>query len=135
MRTSRHSAGLHFISYYSEQHNWTLTFKKEGICIMKSDSYGAPILTEKERNRQIRKEAAVSMILYVAFFLWWYITGYGLGGGDPKDYTYVMGLPMWFFLSCIVGYVGFCIASVIIVKKIFKNFSLEETSDGGDTDE
>ena len=28
---------------------------------MKSDSYGAPILTEKERNRQIRKEAAVSM--------------------------------------------------------------------------
>ncbi|MCI2062032.1 MAG: YhdT family protein [Eubacteriaceae bacterium] len=102
---------------------------------MKSDSYGAPILTEKERSRQIRKEAAVSMILYAAFFLWWYFTGYGLGGGDPKDYTFIMGLPMWFFLSCIVGYVGFCIASVIIVKKVFKNFSLEETADGGDTDE
>ena len=108
---------------------------------MKKDSYGAPILTEKERSRQIRKEAAVSMILYVAFFLWWYFTGYGLGSGDPKKYTYIMGLPMWFFLSCIVGYVGFCIASVIIVKKVFKNFSLEEseedslTGDGGDMNE
>lgn len=109
---------------------------------MRSDSYGAPIITERDWNRQIRKEAIVSIVLYIAFFLWWYITGYGLGSGDPKNYTYIMGLPMWFFLSCIVGYVGFCVVSVIVVKKLFKNFSLEETLDdqetepiGGDTDE
>lgn len=98
---------------------------------MKKDLYGAPILTEKERNRQIRKEAMVSFGLYFAFFCWWYITGYGLGSGDPKKYSYIMGLPLWFFLSCIVGYVGFCIATVVIVRKVFKNFSLEETL--GDT--
>ncbi|NLD11520.1 YhdT family protein [Aminicella lysinilytica] len=96
---------------------------------MKKDSYGAPILTEKERAHQIKKEATISMIMYAAFFLWWYFTGYGLGSGDPKDYTYIFGLPMWFFLSCIVGYVGFCVATIIVVKKVFKNFSLEESLD------
>jgi len=96
---------------------------------MKKDVYGAPVLYEKDRSRQIRKEAAVSLGLYGAFFIWWYFTGYGLGSGDPKDYTYVLGLPLWFFLSCIVGYVGFCAATIIVVKKLFKNFSLEETLD------
>ncbi len=88
-----------------------------------------PKLTEKERNRQIRKEAIISMILYVAFFIWWYVTGYGLAGGDPADYTYVMGLPLWFFLSCIVGYVLFSVASIIVVKMFFKDFDLEETEE------
>ncbi len=88
-----------------------------------------PKLTEKERNLQIRKEATYSWILYVAFFLWWYLTGYGIGGGDPANYTYVMGLPMWFFLSSVVGYVGFCIAAVIVVKTMFKDFDLDEVTE------
>ena len=32
-------------------------------------------MSEKEKNRQIRKEAIVSVILYAAFFIWWYFTG------------------------------------------------------------
>lgn len=96
---------------------------------MRKDLYGAPVISEKRRSNQIRKEALTSMILYASFFLWWYFTGYGLGSIDPKDYTFIFGLPLWFFLSCIVGYIGFAIISIIIVKKVFKNFSLEETSD------
>lgn len=87
-----------------------------------------PKLTEKARNIQIRKEALISLALYVAFFLWWYFTGYGLAG-DGTSYTYVMGLPMWFFLSSVVGYVLFCIAVILVVKFCFKNFSLDETED------
>lgn len=92
------------------------------------------ITTEFDKNRQIKKEAIISIILYVCFFLWWYFTGYGIAeGGTPKTYTYVMGLPMWFFLSCVVGYVLFCTASVIVVKVFFKNFELgEETEEGGE---
>ena len=87
------------------------------------------IKTEFEKNRQIKKEAIASIVLYVVFFLWWYITGYGIAGtGTPETYTYVMGLPMWFFLSCVVGYVLFCIASVVVVKKVFKDFDLGEES-------
>ena len=38
----------------------------------------APKLTEKEKNQQIKKEALISAGLYIAFFIWWYFTGYGI---------------------------------------------------------
>lgn len=84
-----------------------------------------PKLTEKERNFQIKKEAFISIGLYVAFFLWWYFAGYGLAEAS-EEFIYIMGLPLWFFLSSVVGYVLFCIAVIIVVKKFFKDFSLDE---------
>ncbi|MGF6376587.1 putative membrane protein YhdT [Clostridiales Family XIII bacterium PM5-7] len=85
----------------------------------------APILTEKQKNQQIKREALISLGLYVLFFIWWYFTGYGIAEkGTPETYTYVMGLPLWFFLSCIVGYILFSIATIIVVKLCFKNFDL-----------
>ena len=65
-------------------------------------------LTKEKKNRQISKEVKISVVLYVCFFLWWYFTGYGFAGLSSKANTIVMGLPLWFFLSCIVGYVLFC---------------------------
>lgn len=88
-----------------------------------------PKLTEKEQNIQIKKEAVISIMLYVVFFIWWYATGYGLSAGDPADYQYVLGLPMWFFMSCVVGYVLFSAATILVVKLLFKNFDLDETAD------
>ena len=71
------------------------------------------------------KEAIVSVILYAAFFIWWYFTGYGIAEkGTTETYTYVFGLPMWFFLSCVVGYALFVAATIIVVKCFFKNFEL-----------
>lgn len=82
-------------------------------------------MSEKEKNRQIQKEAIVSVILYAAFFIWWYFTGYGIAEkGTTETYTYVFGLPMWFFLSCVVGYALFVAATIIVVKCFFKNFEL-----------
>ncbi len=82
-------------------------------------------MSEKEKNRQIRKEAIVSVILYAAFFIWWYFTGYGIAEkGTTETYTYVFGLPMWFFLSCVVGYALFVVATIIVVKCFFKDFEL-----------
>lgn len=91
------------------------------------------IVTEAEKDLQIRKEAIASIVLYVSFFIWWYATGYGLAAtGTPETYTYVLGLPMWFFLSCIVGYVLFCIASILVVGLVFKDFDLgEEAAEEG----
>ncbi len=87
----------------------------------------SPNLTEKEKHRQIKKEALISAGLYAAFFIWWYFTGYGIAErGTPETYTYVLGLPMWFFLSCIMGYVLFSIAAIVVVKKLFKDFDLGE---------
>ncbi len=32
---------------------------------------------------------------------------------------------MWFFLSSVVGYLLFSLASIVVVKMVFRNFSLE----------
>ncbi|MBR0596710.1 YhdT family protein [Sinanaerobacter chloroacetimidivorans] len=83
-------------------------------------------LSEKDRNRQMNKEALWSIGLYVVFFLWWYFTGYGIGEAtSPADYTYVMGLPLWFFLSCVMGWVLTSVGVIILVKVIFKDFDLD----------
>ena len=83
-------------------------------------------LSEKERNHQMNKEALWSMALYALFFLWWYFTGYGIGEAtSPAEYTYVFGLPMWFFLSCVVGWILTSVAVVFLVKVVFKDFDLD----------
>lgn len=80
----------------------------------------------KERAEQISKETKISVALYFAYFLWWFITGYGFAKGDPREYTMVFGLPLWFFLSSVVGYVLFSIATIFTVKTFFKEVPLEE---------
>lgn len=78
------------------------------------------------RRAQLRKETTISILLYAAYFLWWYFTGYGLADGDSNHYSYIMGLPLWFFLSCIVGYLWFCVATVFVTKVVFQNISLDD---------
>lgn len=79
-------------------------------------------MTEQEIEEQVVKETKISVIMYAMFFLWWIITGYGLSGVD----IYIAGLPLWFVLSCCVGIPAFCIATIIVVKKCFKNFDLDQ---------
>jgi uncharacterized membrane protein YhdT len=38
-------------------------------------------------------------------------------------------MPLWFFLSSVVGYVLFSVATIIVVKTCFRNFDLDETAD------
>lgn len=83
-------------------------------------------LSEKDRNHQMNKEALWSMALYALFFLWWYFTGYGIGEATPpSEYTFVFGLPMWFFLSCVVGWILTSVGVILLVKFVFKNFDLD----------
>ncbi|RVU54882.1 YhdT family protein [Anaerosphaera multitolerans] len=84
------------------------------------------IRSNEEKNKQIIKETKVSLLLYLLYFLWWYFTGYGLSKGNPENYTYILGLPLWFFLSSIVGYVLFVIAIIVVTRLFFKNFNLED---------
>ena len=89
-----------------------------------------PALTEKEKHLRMNREAKISLLLYGAFFIWWYATGYGLAGGDPADYVFIFGLPVWFFLSCVVGWLLFSLAAFFVVKVFFTDFDL-----GADADE
>lgn len=53
------------------------------------------------RYAQANREALLTLGAYGLYFVWWYACAYGLGDGDPEGYTYIFGLPAWFFLSCI----------------------------------
>jgi uncharacterized membrane protein YhdT len=84
-------------------------------------------LSEKAKNRQINKEAIISIILYILYFVWWYVTGFGLGSRDPSSYKYVMGLPLWFVLSSFVGPIILIVAVIFTVKYLFVNVDLENS--------
>lgn len=72
-------------------------------------------------NKQLNKEAIYTCILYLLFFIWWYATAYGLADAPQR----VWGLPLWFFLSCIVGWGLCCIGVTVLVKKFFRHVDLE----------
>lgn len=79
-----------------------------------------------ERGKVIRKETWIVLALYLLFFLWWYVSAYGLGGGDPLEYEYILGFPAWFFYSCIVGYLGISVILWLTVRLFFKDISFGE---------
>ena len=60
-------------------------------------------LREDPRYAQANKEALIAIGLFVLNIIWWFAFAYGLGSGSPKEYTYIMGFPAWFFWSVIGG--------------------------------
>lgn len=82
--------------------------------------------THDWRFAQANKEALLALGAYALYFVWWYVSAYGLGDGDPEQYSYVLGLPEWFFYSCIVGYPLLTIVLWIMVRFFFKDMPLDD---------
>ncbi len=76
-------------------------------------------------KKQINKEALISIILYFMYFLWWYYFAYIYPPKNVEEYKYILGLPDWFFYSCIVGFILFNILVIIVTKVFFKNINLD----------
>ncbi len=79
--------------------------------------------------RQADREALMTLGLYVFFFVWWTVFAFGLGSGDPEEYSYVFGLPAWFFYSCVLGYPVVTLVLWIVVRRFFANIPLDEDRD------
>ncbi|RDY29007.1 DUF997 family protein [Romboutsia weinsteinii] len=86
-----------------------------------SDTYE---IIEDPRYKQCNKEALMGLGLGIINLVWWFGWGYGLGSKPVSEYTYILGFPAWFFMSCIVGGVLFSILTVIMINKFFKNMPL-----------
>ncbi len=71
------------------------------------------------------KEALLCLALTLANFIWWYGFAYGLGSGSVEHYTYIMGLPTWFFFSCVAGFPVFAVLAWLMVRFFFTNLSLD----------
>lgn len=84
---------------------------------------------EDPRYQQCNKEALLGLGLGIANLLWWFFWGYGLGRRPPEEYSYILGFPDWFFMSCIVGAFLFTGLAAAMVQLLFKDMPLETTNE------
>ena len=82
-------------------------------------------IPEDPRFKTCKKEALTVIGFWSLFVALTLIIMYTIGVQDPMEYTYVCGLPLWFFLVCllILGCIG---AVFFIVKRVFQDFSLDD---------
>ncbi|WP_330949343.1 MULTISPECIES: YhdT family protein [unclassified Virgibacillus] len=83
-----------------------------------------------ERFKIANREALIGVGLVLFNFIWWFGFAYGLGSKSPEEYTYVLGMPAWFFYSCIVGLIVMIVLVTIVVKVFFKDISFDEEGAG-----
>lgn len=79
-----------------------------------------------KRFKIAHREALIGVILVIINFVWWYGFAYSLGSGKIESYTYIFGLPAWFFYSCIVGFVVMVVLVSFTVKFFFKDVPFED---------
>lgn len=79
-----------------------------------------------QRFKIAHKEALIGIGLVIINFAIWYGFAYGLGSGNPAEYTYVLGFPAWFFYSCIAGTVFMIVLVWLVMKLFFTEVSFED---------
>lgn len=83
-------------------------------------------MMKDKRYRVANREAIIGVVLVLINFGMWYGFAYGMGGGDPTEYTYVLGFPAWFFYSCIVTTITMLVLIAVLLKFVFKEVPLED---------
>lgn len=79
-----------------------------------------------KRFLQANREALFALAAYALYFLWWYLTAYGLGNDSPDNYSYTLGMPDWFFYSCVLGYPVACLLVWGLVRFFFRDMPLDD---------
>ncbi|MDN7226492.1 YhdT family protein [Planococcus sp. N064] len=86
----------------------------------------------KETDWQFKianREALIGLGLAIFNFIWWFGFAYGMGSRPVEEYTYIFGLPDWFFYSCVVGFLLIVVLVIVIVKFFFVEVPFEEEED------
>jgi len=85
--------------------------------------------TGDRRFRVAHREAWIGVGLALFYFIWWFGFAYGLGSRPVEEYTYIWGLPDWFFYSCVLGFVVVAVLVAIVVRFFFTEVPFEEEED------
>ena len=83
------------------------------------------------RFKIAHREALIGVGLALFNFVWWFGFAYGLGSRPVEEYTYVFGLPAWFFYSCIVGFLVMAVLVTVVVKFFFVDVPFDEEQEEG----
>lgn len=79
-----------------------------------------------KRYKQADREALITLCVYAFFFLWWTVFAFGLGSGPPETYSYVFGMPSWFFYSCVLGYPVVAVVLWVVIRLFFVDMPLDD---------
>ncbi len=81
--------------------------------------------SKEEKERQIRKEARATIILFALCFLC--SVGFGFSGLNMR----VFGLPLWWLLSVPGVFLVSVVGVIYLLKKVFVDFDLDDEEEGG----
>lgn len=89
-----------------------------------------------KKGKQVNKEALITIGLYLFYFAWWYYFAYMYKDSENvSEYSYILGLPEWFFYSCVLGLVVINILVFIVVKLFFKDMDLNDENNENNREE
>ncbi|ANU10077.1 hypothetical protein A1A1_06022 [Planococcus antarcticus DSM 14505] len=81
------------------------------------------------RFKIAHREAWIGVGLALFNFVWWFGFAYGLGSRPVEEYSYIFGLPDWFFYSCVLGFLVISVLVIVIVKFFFIEVPFDEEED------
>ncbi|WP_273851213.1 YhdT family protein [Guptibacillus spartinae] len=81
------------------------------------------------RYRVANREALIGVGLVLINFILWYGFAYGFGSKPVEEYSYIWGLPAWFFYSCLLGTGVVIVLVILAVVFLFKEVPFDEEED------
>ncbi|MCY7007219.1 YhdT family protein [Fusobacterium simiae] len=86
-------------------------------------------------SKQVNKEVLITIMLYLLYFVWWYYFAYEYSSDNVEEYKYILGLPEWFFYSCVLGLIFINILVYVCIKFFFKDVDFEKYNENNDSDQ
>ena len=83
-------------------------------------------MTYREKFIQMNKEAKATWVVMAILIAFWWLAAFG---ASLIDFT-IFHMPGWFVLSCVGSWILSIVLVSVLVKKVFKNFSLEDDDNG-----
>ncbi|MED1604757.1 YhdT family protein [Cytobacillus kochii] len=78
------------------------------------------------RYKVANREALIGVGIAMINFFIWYSFAYGLGSKPVEEYQFILGLPSWFFYSCVLGFLMITVIVWLVVKFLFSDVPFEE---------
>lgn len=81
-------------------------------------------LIPDSRFGEMKKEAVIVAVYWIVMFAGIMLSAFFLGSGDPAQYTYLFGFPVWFSVSMAIMVIGILVG-IFLLLKVFRDVSLD----------
>ena len=82
-------------------------------------------MSYRDKFIQMNKEAKATWIVAANLIAFWWLAAFGLAGLDYNTHN-IFHMPVWFVVSCFgVWFLSIALV-VVLITKVFKDFSLED---------